>query len=256
MGSTASACDSTRLETEISLEALNLDEPLFDAYLHITDWHGEEDYSDHVITDGGQVLHDFIPTRKNGGFPDGDIDTIDGGSCAGTFGCHSLDSTQIPLSLSWNPAGPYDPGQTGIEITVTVDMDGAATDSECGLALRVGATGGNAHYGIENDGWVIESDPHSGTNNYIQESSLQGQGATDFVWTVTAPTSAGTYYVEASVHYDNDGSGREYNLTAESTVTVIPEYQELLIPMFCVLVVVGVARLAQRGRFGEKRDET
>jgi hypothetical protein len=255
VGSTASAIDSTRLETEIWLEALNLDEPLFDVYLHITDWYGEEDYSDHVITDGGQVLHDFIPTRKNAGFPDGDIDTIDGGSCAGAFGCHSLDSTQIPISISWNPAGPYNPGQTGIKITATVDMDLAATDSECGLALRVGPTGANAHYGIENDGWVIESDPHSGTNNYIQESGLQGQGPTDFVWTVTAPTSGGTYYVEVSVQYDNDGSGREYNLTAESTVTVIPEYQEVFIPVFSILVVVAVARLAQSGRLGRKRDE-
>jgi hypothetical protein len=254
VGGTASSSDSTRLETEISLEALNLEEPLFDAYLHITDWSGEEDYSDHVITDGGQVLHNFIPTRKNAGFPDGDIDTIDGGSCAGAFGCHGLDSTQIPITMSWNPAGPYDPGQTGIEITVTVNMDGAAADSECGLALRVGPTGANAHYGIENDGWVIEDDPHAGTNNYIQESGLQGQGDTDFVWTVTAPTSAGTYYVEVSVQYDNDGAGREYNLTAESTITVIPEFQDVLIPIFSVLVVVSVAGIAQRGKMKQKRD--
>jgi hypothetical protein len=135
-------------------------------------------------------------------------------------------------------------------------MDNAASGTETGLALRVGPTGANAHYGIENDGWVIENDPHTGSNNYIQESGLQGQGDTDFTWTLTAPTTAGTYYVEFSVQYDDGDSGREYNLTSESTVTVIPEFQEFFIPIFCVLVVVGVARLAQSGRLSKKRDET
>jgi hypothetical protein len=255
MGSTASATDSTRLETGIPLEALGLEEPRFDAYLHITDWQGEEDYSDHVITDGGQVLHDFIPTRKNGGFPDGNIDTIDGGSCAGAFGCHSRDSTRVPITLSWNPAGPYDPGQTGIDITVTVNMDNAASGTETGIALRVGPTGGNAHYGIENDGWVIENDPHSNTNNYIQESGLQGQGDTQFTWTVTAPTLAGTYYVEFSVQYDDGDSGREYNINAESTVTVIPEFEDVFAPVLSILVVSIVVGIARRNSLLRKRDE-
>jgi hypothetical protein len=134
-------------------------------------------------------------------------------------------------------------------------MDNAASGTETGLALRVGPTGGNAHYGIENDGWVIENDPHTGSNNYIQESGLQGQGDTDFTWTLTAPTSAGTYYVEFSVQYDDGDSGREYNLTSESTVTVIPEFQDLFAPVLSILVVSIVAGLARRNGLFKGRDE-
>ncbi|UCG70743.1 MAG: hypothetical protein JSV09_07000 [Thermoplasmata archaeon] len=254
-GNVSSACDQKRLEMGISLAMLNIEKPLFDAYIHITDWNEDEDYSDIVIGEGPVNYHTSTGTRKNNGFPDGDIDIIDGGSCAGAFGCHNLDSTQIPISLSWDPPGPYDPGQTGINITVTVDMDNAAAASETGLAMRVGPSGGMPHYGIENDGWVIENDPHNNTNNFIMESNLQGQGPTDFVWTVTAPTTAGTYYVEASVQYDNGGGGTEYNITAESTVTVIPEFQGVLIPAFSILLVVIVGRRAQRSRMKRESDE-
>jgi hypothetical protein len=255
VGTVPSASDDTRLETGISLEMLNLERPIFDVFIQITDWNDDEDFSDTVIGEGPVNYHSSTGTRKNNGFPDGDIDTIDGGSCAGDFGCHDLDSTQIPISLSWNPAGPYDPGQTGIEITVTVDMDGASSGSETGLAMRVGPTGGNAHWGIENDGWVIENDPHNNQNNFIQESNLQGQGPTDFIWTVTAPTTAGTYYVEASVQYDNGGGGQEYNITAESTVSVIPEFQEVLPPLLSILVVMIVGRRVRRGRTNPKIHE-
>lgn len=255
-GTVASGIDETRLETGISLAALNIEEPTFDAYLHITDWYGDEDYSDTTVSGGPETYHTSIPTRKNGGFGDGDIDTIDGASCAGDFGCHTLDSAQVPISMSFNPTGPYDPGQTDIDITVTVNMDDAKAGSIAGVSLRVGPSGSNSRYGLENDGWVIQSDPNSGTNNYIEQSGLIGGGDTDLVWTVTAPSSGGTYYLEATVWYDNDASGKEYNVTSEATITVIPEYQELLIPIFCVLVVVGVARLAQSGRLRKKHDET
>jgi hypothetical protein len=246
LGGVPSASDETRLETSISLSMLNIEKPIFDVFIQMTDWNDEEDFSDTVIGEGPVNYHSSTGTRKNNGFPDGDIDTIDGGSCAGAFGCHDLDTTQIPISLSWSPAGPYDPGQTGIQITVTVDMDAAASNSDTGLAMRIGPSGGQPHYGIENDGWVIESDPHSNQNNFIQESNLQGQGPQSFMWTVTAPTTAGTYYVEASVQYDNGGSGQEYNLTAESTVSVIPEFQEVLPPILCVLAVMVVGRRVRR----------
>jgi hypothetical protein len=255
VGTVSSACDETRLETGISLAMLNIEKPLFDVYIHITDWNDDEDYSNRVIGEGPLNYHSSTGTRKNGGFPDGDIDIIDGGSCAGAFGCHDLDQTRIPISLSWSPAGPYDPGQTGINITVTVDMDGASSNSETGLAMRVGPSGAMPHYGIENDGWVIENDPHNNSNNFILESDMQGQGPTDFVWTVTAPTTVGTYYVEASVQYDNGGPGQEYNITAESTVTVIPEFQEALLPIFSILFVVIVGKRAKGWQMKRGTDE-
>jgi hypothetical protein len=257
IGSVSSACDETRLETGISLKKLNIQEPAFDVFIHITDWNEENDYSDTVIGKG-PVASDTPKnpkTRKNGGFPDGNIDIIDGGSCNGTFGCHNRDTEQIPISLSWSPAGPYEPGQTGINITVTVNMDDAASGSEAGLAMRVGPTGANSHMGIENDGWVIEKDPHASTNNFILESNLKGKGPTSFNWTVTAPTTAGTYYVEASVNYDNGGPQQEYNITAESTITVIPEYQTVLIPVFSILLVVIVGSRVQKSRMRQTIDE-
>jgi hypothetical protein len=253
-GTVPSECDSSRLESGVTLEALGIEEPIFDAFLHITDWNGDEDYSDTIVSGGPENYHTSVPTRKNGGFGDGDIDTIDGGSCAGGFGCHTLDSTQVPITMSFNPAGPYDPGQTDIDVTVTINMDNAETNSIAGVSLRVGPSGANARDGLENDGWTIQSDPNTGTNNYVEQSGLVGGGDTDLVWTVTAPNSAGTYYLEATVWYDNDGSGREYNVSSEATITVIPEFQEIFIPIFCVLVVIVVARLAQSGRLGKKRN--
>jgi hypothetical protein len=112
--------------------------------------------------------------------------------------------------------------------------------------MRVGPTGSNAHWGIENDGWTITDDPHGNTNNFIMESNLQGQGPTDFVWTVTAPTTPGTYYVETSIQYDNDKPQQSYNLTAEETITVIPEYQEFITPVFFILFVVMVGRRVRK----------
>jgi hypothetical protein len=160
---------------------------------------------------------------KNGGFPDGDIDTIDGGSCAGAFGCHTtFDNSQVPISMSFNPVPPYTPGQTGIQVTVNVDMDGANGGSETGVSLRVGPTGANSRLGIENDGWVITNDPNGGTNNFIQQSGLVGAGPTNLVWTVTAPSAPGTYYVEPTVQYDNGGPGQEHNRAPEQTITVSP----------------------------------
>jgi hypothetical protein len=176
---------------------------------------------------------------KNGGFVDGDIDTLDGGSCAGQFGCHStFDGTQVSISMSFNPTSPFTPGQTNIQVTVTVNMNGANGGSETGVSLRVGPTGANSRLGIENDGWVITNDPNGGTNNYIRQSGLVGAGPTDLVWTVTAPTTPGTYYVEPTVWYDNGGGGTEHNRALEQTITVTavannpPEAQDLTVEGF------------------------
>jgi hypothetical protein len=176
---------------------------------------------------------------KNGGFLDGNIDTVDGGSCAGAFGCHdTFDGTQVSISMSFNPTSPFTPGQTNIQVTVTVNMNGANGGSETGVSLRVGPTGANSRLGIENDGWVITNDPNSGTNNFIQQPGLVGAGPTNLVWTVTAPTTPGTYYVEPTVWYDNGGAGREYNLAPEQTITVTavannpPEAQGLTVEGF------------------------
>ncbi|MFQ5883942.1 MAG: hypothetical protein ACE5IO_02450 [Thermoplasmata archaeon] len=246
IGDVSSACDATRLESGISLALLNLTKPEFDAFVHITDWFGDEDYSDTVLSDGpgGPAVH--IRTRKNGGFGDGDIDVIDGGSCAGAFGCHGLDATQVPISMSLSPSPPYFPGQKDIQITVTINMDNAAAGSLAGVSIRVGPSGTNSRYGIENDGWVIQSDPNGGTNNYIEKSGLVGGGATDLVWTVTAPSSEGTYYLEATVWYDNDGAGREYNISSEETVTVIPEFVHILMPILAMVVVFGLFKKGRR----------
>jgi hypothetical protein len=253
-GSVSSFCDDSRMESGISLAALNIEESLFDVYFHVMDWNGDEDYSDGIMSDGAESHYSSEGTRKNGGFPDGDIDTIDGGSCAGLFGCHTLDATQVPITMSFNPTGPYNPGQTDIVISITVNLDNAATSTETGLSVRVGPSGTNARYGIENDGWVIQSDPHSGTNNFILESNLQGAGDTTLTWTVTAPSTGGTYYVEATVWYDNDGAGREYNIASEETITVIPEFQDILIPMFIVFSVVAAVRLAHVKKTKYERD--
>jgi hypothetical protein len=256
MGSVTSACDSSRLETEISLESLNLTAAVFDAYLHIADWSGDYDYSDAVLSQGLRGLEIVKASsepdpNRNGGFADGDIDTIDGGSCFQDFGCHDTeDDTQVPISMAFSPAPPFDPGQTGIIFSVTVNLDNADPNSEAGVYQRVGPSGGgNARTGIENDGWVIESDPHSGTNNFIQESGLQGAGDTVLNWTVTAPSAGGTYYLEPCIHYDNDGPGQERNCVSEITVTVIPEFSTDVLPIVAVLTIV----LAVIGKARQKK---
>jgi hypothetical protein len=247
-----SECDKDRLESGLTFADMELSAPVFDVYIHVTDWRGDEDYSDSVLSQGLSGLEsikadDPPEPKKNGGFGDGDIDTIDGASCAGGFGCHTTyDNTQVPISISFNPAGPYNPGQTGIQITVTINMDAAAAGSIAGVTVRVGPTGGNARLGIENDGWIITNDPNSGTNNYIEQSGLVGAGATNLVWTVTAPSAGGTYYIEATVFYDNDGSGREHNRTSEQTITVIPEFPHLLFPILAMIVVFGVLRKGRK----------
>jgi hypothetical protein len=159
--------------------------------------------------------------RNNGGVGDGDIDLLDGGNCAGAFGCHGQESL-VPISMTFEPAPPYTPGQTPIHLNVTINMAAAAADSEAGISVRVGPSGGgNARLGIENDGWVIIDDPKNqpGTLNYVEYPDAQvPAGDWTLQWNVTAPSTPATYYVESTVWYA--GTGTPYDISSEHTILV------------------------------------
>jgi hypothetical protein len=253
-----SECDADRLESGLGLADLGLTWSSFNVYFHIADWNGDEDYSDSVLSQSLAGLEsikadDPPEPKKNGGFGDGDIDVIDGGSCYQAFGCHTTeDDTQVPISFSMNPAPPYNPGQTGIQFQVTINMDNAASGSIAGVYVRVGPTGANGRTGIENDGWIITNDPNGGTNNFIERTGLVGAGATTLTWTVMAPSAGGTYYLEHCVHYDNDGAGRERNCIDEQSVVVIPEFPVDMIPIIAMMAVV--LAILGKSRMGSKKE--
>jgi hypothetical protein len=68
------------------------------------------------------------------------------------------------------------------------------------------------------DGWTIVCDPNGGTNNYVEMEGTAGVPV-DFVWTMKAPSTAGTYRLMTRVHvgpgpiYEDDTSGLVFQVT-------------------------------------------
>lgn len=144
----------------------------------------------------------------DGGIPDADMPTPSG-ACSNAIGCHTIRSENGVLSLSaiandgeWNT-----PGEPG-SLKVTVNIDSANSEEDkAGVMLLDPDIADN----IKAAGWSITNDPNSNTEpfNYNLKGSVIGD--VDYIWTVNAPESLGTYKIYARAHFD-DGSQR-YNLS-------------------------------------------
>lgn len=124
------------------------------------------------------------------GAGDGNEEYDSGGSCHTTPGTGTITAvTSTP-----NPT-------TGQSITVTVTVTATALSSQklVGVFLVRALQTSNSQPSV--DGWIILSDPNGGANNYVEKTAVSVGTPTDFVWTVKAPATPGTYRLYARAHH-------------------------------------------------------
>jgi hypothetical protein len=84
---------------------------------------------------------------------------------------------------------------------------------------------------IKNDGWNITADPSGNPTpyNYNERDVSPGNNLNQtLTWTVTAPSTPGTYYIKAHARHGNGGSPKNRNITTAqidiTTIGVTPEF--------------------------------
>jgi len=153
----------------------------------------------------------------NGGVADSDMPTP-AGSCTNAIGCHTTQSANGLLNLEavaldgeWNT-----PGEPG-SLKVSVNIDSANSDADvAGVMLLDPVIWDN----IKVSGWTITQDPNQNDTTYNYNRMFPVVGDTDFIWLVNAPESSGTYYVQARMHFDDDGPRYNMSDTVEVSFAV------------------------------------
>ncbi len=180
---------------------------------------------------------------SNGGIPDSDRNMTDDMSTDSTscgMQCHNKSTHDSVISITVNPGGPYNTSQSGIWVNVTVYFYGSpSVNSSIGKGGAMLLNNDALNINIKNDGWIITQDPDNNTTPYnwnmctITRSILGGPidwGYYYFNWTLTAPSTPGTYYLNAHGRWgdnstpDNQTPGapkEAYQITTNTPLTMI-----------------------------------
>lgn len=165
---------------------------------------------------------------KNSGVSEGDMNLSSAGNNPPSCGVQCHDTTaggSITISFSPNckVAGNCFTTTTGIQITVTTtSVPGDET------LIGIGLFNNDAPYplNIKEDGWSITADPNSNPTAYNYNQFSDGRDRTE-TWTVDAPTTQGTYYMEAHARHGMGANPRDQNITtAVATLIIDPPSSE------------------------------
>lgn len=147
------------------------------------------------------------------GTGDQDFEYNGGGICAS---CHASPGSGT-ITATASTLSPT----TGQPITVTVSV----TAAELGASNIIGVflvrvlETSNSMPSV--DGWTILSDPNGGTVNYVERTAAGVGSKTDFIWSLNAPTSTGTYKLYARAQHGTGSSqGMYMDFTAGLTFDV------------------------------------
>lgn len=129
------------------------------------------------------------------GFDDGTGDADD--TCVG---CHA-DGGGAIISMSLD-SDTYEAGESGIVVTVTVDMDSVSSDAMLPGVMLLSGNGEN----IKDTGWTISSDANGNSPalNYNERTGISRE--TEFNWTLKAPDTVGEHTLMARLIYDDSGA--------------------------------------------------
>jgi hypothetical protein len=146
----------------------------------------------------------------SGGAGDANEEYDSGGSCHGTLGTGSITGTASTLSPTV--------GQS-ITVTITVIANELSAANMLGVFLVRALQTTNSQPSV--DGWVILSDPNGHQFNYVEKTASGVGSPVDFMWSLKAPTTTGTYHLYARTHH---GGGSEYYMDFMTglTFTVVP----------------------------------